>query len=61
MAQPIRQFYTPEQYLTLEYAAAYKSEYYDGEIFAMAGNSENHDFITGNLNADLNIAFRGTN
>jgi len=62
MAQPIDRihYYTAEEYLVLEAAAADKSEYYDSEIIAMADNSENHDFITGNLNADLNVALRGT-
>ena len=60
MAQPAKEFYSPAEYLSREEVAAYKSEYYDGEIFAMAGSSENHDFIAGNLYADLNVAFRGT-
>jgi len=41
--------YTPEEYLALERAAEYKSEYYDGEIFAMAGASERHVSIVTNL------------
>jgi Uma2 family endonuclease len=28
---------TPEEYLAIERAAGYKSEYYDGEMFAMPG------------------------
>ncbi len=42
--------YSPEEYLELERAAEYKSEYYQGEIFAMAGASRNHNRIVGNLN-----------
>ena len=34
------QVYTLEEYLALEAQAEYKSEYYAGEIFAMAGASE---------------------
>ncbi len=30
-------FIPPEKYLDLDRAAEYKSEYYDGEMFAMAG------------------------
>jgi len=36
--------YTPEEYLVLEEAAEYKSEYYLGEIFAISGGSVNHIF-----------------
>ncbi|MEW5958107.1 MAG: Uma2 family endonuclease [Chloroflexota bacterium] len=42
-------YYTPEEYLALEEAADYKSEYYQGEIFAMSGGSANHNRIAGNL------------
>ena len=45
--------YTPEEYLELERAADYKSEYIDGEIYAMIGGSEEHNFITGNIFAAL--------
>jgi len=48
-------YYTPEEYLTLEEKADYKSEYYQDEIFAMAGASINHNRIINNLNAVLNI------
>jgi Uma2 family endonuclease len=45
--------------LALEEEAEYRSEYYQGEIFAMAGGSANHNRIAGNLYTDLNIAFEG--
>ena len=38
-------FLTPEEYLAVEREAEYKSEYYDGEIFAMSGGSRTHDRI----------------
>ena len=47
-AQPQKK-YLPQEYLELERAAEYKSEYYQGEIFAMAGASRNHNRIAGNL------------
>ncbi len=40
---------TPEEYLEIERKAEYKSEYFDGEIFAMAGARRNHNKIVGNL------------
>jgi Uma2 family endonuclease len=51
--------YTPEEYLARERAAGHKSEYYRGEIFAMAGASEAHNLIVGNLIAAIHGAFRG--
>jgi len=40
---------TPGEYLELERKAEYKSEYFDGEIFAMSGAKRNHNKITTNL------------
>lgn len=47
---------TPEEYLVREAAAEYKSEYYDGEIRAMAGGSEYHSVIQINVTTLLNVA-----
>jgi len=41
--------YTQEEYLELERAAEYKSEYYRGEIFAMSGARLDHNRIKENL------------
>jgi Uma2 family endonuclease len=41
--------YTVEEYLALELASATKHEFYDGEIFAMAGASEAHNLVEANL------------
>jgi hypothetical protein len=38
-------YITPEQYLEIERAAEYKSEYFNGEMFAMSGESLNHSRI----------------
>ena len=39
---------TPEQYLEIERRAEYKSEYYAGEMFAMAGAGWTHNRIVAN-------------
>jgi Uma2 family endonuclease len=44
---------TFEEYLTLEEKAAYKSEYHQGQIVAMAGASLAHNRIVSNLHAAL--------
>lgn len=51
-------YYTPEEYLELEEAAEYKSEYIDGEIIPMAGGTTNHNRLAGNFYAALNFAFK---
>jgi Uma2 family endonuclease len=38
-------YLSPEDYLALERSADFKSEYFDGEIFAMTGASEPHNLI----------------
>ncbi len=44
---------TPEEYLTIERQAAYKSEYFNGEMFAMSGASPRHVLIVTNVVAEL--------
>jgi Uma2 family endonuclease len=51
---------TEEQYLAIERAAEFKSEFVDGEMFAMAGTSNAHGIIQGNLFVELHVALRGT-
>jgi Uma2 family endonuclease len=53
MAERARRYFTPEEYLMIEHQAEYKSEYIDGEIYAMAGASPAHIRITGNLFGEL--------
>lgn len=40
---------TPQDYLAFERKSGIKHEYFDGEIFAMAGAKRNHNKIVGNL------------
>ena len=51
--------FTPEEYLELERKAEYKSEYLDGEIFAMAGARREHNLIVSNVIASLHSQLRG--
>lgn len=48
-----KKLFTVQEYLELEGSAKYKSEYYQGEIFAMAGASFNHNQIAGNVYSQL--------
>ena len=48
-----------DDWLAAERAATQgRSEYVDGEIFAMAGGSETHNLIAGNIFATLQTASR---
>jgi Uma2 family endonuclease len=40
---------TEAEYLTIEHAAELKSEFFDGEMFAMAGGTPQHSLIATNL------------
>jgi Uma2 family endonuclease len=53
VARIIPKRYTAEEYLELEENADFRSEFFQGEIFAMAGGSYNHDVIAGNAYAAL--------
>lgn len=56
-----QRYYTPEEYLELEAAAEYKSEYINGQIIPMAGGTLNHNQIALNLSSELNFAFKKQN
>lgn len=53
MASLPKQRLTPEQYLEIERRADHKSEYLSGEIFALAGVSEAHALVMGNIFSEL--------
>lgn len=52
--------YTPEEYLALEREAEIRSEYLDGEIFAMGGASPRHVLIVTNVVAELRLQLKKT-
>ena len=46
-------FVSPEEYLERERRAEYKSEYFAGEIVAMAGAKRKHNLVSNNVSASL--------
>lgn len=59
MSQKILTYVSAEEYLRRERQAEYKSEYLNGEMFAMSGASRAHNLITTNIGAELNRQLRG--
>lgn len=51
-------YLTPEQYLEIERKAEFKSEYFNGEMFAMSGAREPHVLISSNANGELHQQLR---
>ena len=49
MSTQAKTFLTPEEYLEIERQAEFKSEYYQGEMFARQPCSLNHNLIAANL------------
>src|SRR5262247_524786 len=56
-----KQRYTLEAYLELDKNSEEKYEYFDGEVFAMAGGSLNHNRVARNLTRLLDIYLAETN
>jgi len=59
MASQAVPYITPEDYLKAERKAAFKSEYCDGQVFAMAGATLRHSRIATNLVIELGAALKG--
>lgn len=57
MAAHAQPFLTPEQYLEIERAAEFRSEYFDGRMYAMAGGYRNHQRLKDRLAFSLNKRF----
>jgi Uma2 family endonuclease len=53
MSSQTTTYLTPEEYLTIERKAEYKSEYINGEMIAMTGASRIHNLITANIIGEL--------
>lgn len=50
---------SPEEYLAIERAAAFKSEYVCGQMWAMSGASRDHNYVASNLQGLIFAALRG--
>jgi len=59
MQPQLRSHITPTEYLRLERQAETKSEYWDGQVYAMAGASEEHNLIVANLVMSLGFQVKG--
>lgn len=59
VALPATNFLAPEDYLAAEADSPIKHEYRDGEVYAMAGGTDAHNVIAGNLYALLRGHLRG--
>jgi len=60
IASPQPNYVTPEEYLQIEETSSIKHEYIDGYIYAMAGASDPHVTVAGNLFALLRSHVRGS-
>jgi Uma2 family endonuclease len=59
MSAPAGQRLTEEEYLAIERAAEFRSEFFAGQMFAMAGGSEAHNLIVGNVIGELRSQLKG--
>jgi Uma2 family endonuclease len=59
MASTARTRLTAQQYLEIERRAEYKSEFLNGEMFAMSGASRAHNLIATNVSSSLHAQLRG--
>jgi Uma2 family endonuclease len=53
------EFITPEEYLEGERASEIRHEFVDGRVYAMAGASDDHNRIAGNIFSELRERLRG--
>ncbi|MBE9126746.1 MULTISPECIES: Uma2 family endonuclease [unclassified Coleofasciculus] len=60
IASPQHPYFTADEYLQLEEQSPVKHEYIDGQIYAMAGASDPHVTIAGNVFALLRSHVRGS-
>jgi Uma2 family endonuclease len=59
MSTQAKSLLTPAEYLAIERKAEFRSEYHQGEMFAMAGGTEAHTMLIDNLIIQLGPELRG--
>lgn len=57
---PVKRFWTVEEYLAYELETGTRYEFINGEIYAMAGGSDNHSTISLNVGAELRAQLRNS-
>lgn len=57
-ALPKRNYISVEEYLTLERKSLERNEYYNGDIYQMAGTSEEHANISSNIGGSLYLQLK---
>lgn len=55
-----KSFLTPEQYLEIDRQAERKSEYWQGEVFAMSGAAEPHNLAMSNVHGQFYVQLRSS-
>jgi len=60
VAQQVGPLWTVEQYLALERSSTVKHEFHDGYVYAMAGGTQAHSQIAGNIYTLLRVGVRGS-
>ena len=61
MSTAPKKYITPAEYLEIERKAEFRSQFFNGEMFAMAGASANHVQITTNTSGALRGLLKGRN
>ncbi|HUG91046.1 MAG TPA: Uma2 family endonuclease [Planctomycetaceae bacterium] len=59
MSSVPKQYVTAAQYLSIDRRAEYKSEFFQGEMFAKAGGTESHNLIIMNAVREVSLQFKG--
>ncbi len=52
---------TPEEYLQFEETSPIKHEYIDGQVYSMAGTTDTHNIVAGNIYTIIRNHLRGSN